>query len=57
MDADDHSLKKSFKGGLKPEEVATIKLLEEATSTVKVWMDENCRKMNNAKTEFICYGS
>ena len=55
--ADDHALKKSFKGGSKPEEVATIKLLEEATSTIKVWMDENRLKMNNAKTELIFYGS
>ena len=54
---DDHALKKSFRGGSKPEEVATIKLLEEATSTIKVWMDENRLKMNNAKTEFIFYGS
>ena len=50
-------LKKSFNGGSKPEEVATIKLLEETTSTIKVWMDENRLKMNNAKTEFIFYGS
>ena len=53
---DDHALKKSFKVGSKTE-VTTIKLLEEATSTIKVWMDENHLKMNNAKTEFIFYGS
>ena len=47
--------KQSFRAG--SEEKATISLLEDATGTIKTWMDHNRLKMNNSKTEFIMYGS
>ena len=53
--ANDHALKKSFRA--RSEEKTTISLLEDATGTIKTWMDHNRLKMNNSKTEFIMYGS
>ena len=53
--ADDHALKKSSRA--RSEEKTTISVLEGADGAIKTWMDHNCLKMNDFKTEFIMYGS
>ena len=53
--ADNHALKNSFKAGDLEAEHTCISTLESTASNVKMWMDQNCLKMNNDKTEFFSF--
>lgn len=57
--ADDHALKLAFKAGssLNQDELKAITLIEHNLIGTKTWMDENRLKMNDAKTEFILFGT
>ena len=55
--ANDHALKNSFKAGDLEVECACILTLESTAGNVKMWMDQNCLKMNDEKTEFIVFAS
>ena len=55
--ADDHALKNSFKAGDLEAEHTCILTLEGTASNVKMWMDQNCLKMNDEKIEFIVFAS
>jgi hypothetical protein len=54
--ADDHAVKISFIAD-SGEEANAVSELESCLSDIKIWMDNNRLKMNDTKTEFICYGS
>ena len=53
--ADDHAIKKEFTP--EKEENNTKDELETCLVEIKKWMDQNRLKMNDAKTEFILFGS
>ena len=53
--ADDHALEYSFKQAV--DEIEKIIGLEEHLQDVKIWMDLNRLKINDAKTEFLLCGS
>ena len=55
--ADDHALKRSFKGVSRREEREVVGSLEDAISKVKAWMDANKLKMKHDKTELFMFGS
>ena len=54
--ADDHAIKKKFEL-ICDKETVTTKLLSDCLTRKKLWMDLNRLKMNNAKTEYIQFGS
>ena len=54
--ADDHSLKNTFNANDRLAEKQSIHILELCLGEVKLWMDENCLRMNDSKTEFIMLG-
>ena len=53
---DDHSLRKSFSPHQTKDEDNTITTIEKSMLEVKSWMDVGCLKLNQSKTEFICFG-
>ena len=55
--ADDHSIKKEFHPAIDNQEMDCITDLEHCMEEVQIWMDKNCLKLNNAKTELILFGS
>ena len=55
--ADDHSVKKEFNPAIDNQEIDCITDLEHCMGEVQIWMDKNCLKLNNAKTELILFGS
>ena len=55
--ADDHSVRCKFKAGNLNEELSVIKLIELCMQNVKRWMTTMRLKLNDNKTEFICFGS
>ena len=50
---DDHALKNTFAAKSRQAEKDSVSNLEAKAADVKVWMDQNCLKMNKSKTEFI----
>ena len=54
--ADDHGIKKMFERTCDNETVTT-KLLSDCLTRIKAWMDLNRLRMNDAKTEYIQFGS
>lgn len=54
--ADDHIASKCFKPTNESEKKA-IKQLEQCSTTINNWMNQNKLKMNTSKTEFIIFGS
>ncbi len=55
--ADDHAVKKRFRP-IASEELGTVEeIIECCLAKIKIWMDSNRLKMNDAKTEFIYFGS
>ena len=54
--ADDHGIKKKFEP-ICDKETVTTKLLSDCLTRIKSWMDLNRCKMNDAKTEYIQFGS
>ena len=55
--ADDHSIKKEFHPATDNQEINCIADLEHCMGEVQIWMDQNCLKLNNAKTELILFES
>ena len=55
--ADDHSIIKEFHPTMDNQETDCITDLECCMGEVQIWMDKNCLKLNNAKTELILFGS
>ena len=55
--ADDHSIKKEFHPATDNQEIDCIADLDHCMGEVQIWMDQNCLKLNNAKTELILFGS
>ena len=55
--ADDHTVCDQFKANYRSAELESITKLQQCASSLKSWMDLNRLRMNNAKTEFILYGS
>ena len=55
--ADDHALKNTFSANLRLAERESVSTLEAKAADVKLWMDHNCLKMNDSKTEFIMFTS
>ena len=55
--ADDHTVCNQFKANDRSAELESITKLWECASNLKSWMDLNRLQMNNAKMEFILYGS
>ena len=55
--ADDHSLDNKFKPSVSNAEKEAINTLERSLYNIKNWMDKNCLKMNDGKTEFMIMGS
>ena len=55
--ADDHSIKKEFHPAIDNQEMDCITDLEHCMGEVQIWMDKNCLKLKNAKTELILFGS
>ena len=53
---DDHGLKTNFKP-VPDCETKAIADTEQCLADIKTWMDQNQLHMNNAKTEFILFGS
>ena len=54
---DDHSVKKEFHPAIDKQEIDCIADLEHCMGEVQIWMDQNCLKLNNVKTELILFGS
>ena len=54
---DDHALKNTFAAKSRQAEKDSVSTLEAKAADVKVWMDQNCLKMNDSKTEFIMIAS
>ena len=55
--ADDHSVKKEFHLAIDKQGIDCIADLEHCMGEVQIWMNQNCPKLNNAKTELILFGS
>ena len=55
--ADEHALKNTFSAKSRYAERDSVSTLEAKAADVKVWMDQNCLKMNDSKTEFIMFTS
>ena len=55
--ADDHALKNTYKAKSCTAEKYSVQILERKAVEVKEWMDANCLKMNDNKTEFITFAS
>ena len=55
--ADDHALKNTFEATSRQAEKDSVSTLEAKAADVRVWMDQNCLKMNDSKTEFIMFAS
>ena len=55
--ADDHALKNKFHAGDIQKEGMVIQGLELCLENINNWMNSNRLKMNNDKTEFICFAS
>ena len=55
--ADDHNLGNKFKPSVPNAEKEAIGILERSLYNIKNWMDKNCLKMNDGKTEFMIVGS
>ena len=55
--ADDHSVRKSFKPKCKDSELSVVREIETALVSAKNWMNSVRLKMNDSKTEFICFGN
>ena len=49
--ADDHSVKKEFHPAIDKQEIDCIADLEHCMGEVQIWMNQNCLKLNSAKTE------
>ena len=54
---DDHTVCNQFKANDRSAKLEWITKLQQCASSLKSWMDLNRLQMNNAKTEFILYGS
>ena len=54
--ADDHSAKKEFHPAIDNQEIDCIADLEHYMVEVQIWLDQNCLKLNNAKTELVLFG-
>ena len=55
--ADDHTVCDQFKANDRSAKLESITKLQQCASSLKSWMNLNRLRMNNAKTEFILYGS
>ena len=55
--AHDHVIKKEFHPATDNQEIDCVADLEHCMREVQIWMDQNCLKLNNAKTELISFGS
>ena len=55
--ANDHTVHGQFKADDRSAELESIIKLQECALNLKSWMDLNRLQVNNAKTEFILYGS
>ena len=55
--ADDHALKEKFHAGTIQEESIVTQGLEHCLENIKNWINSNRPKMNNDKTEVICFRS
>ena len=55
--ADDHAIKIAFNSGLTVDEQSAFMELEKCLKNIRSWMNINRLKMNDAKTEFIVFGS
>ena len=55
--ADDHAVKKEFISTKVDHESQCIPSLEQCLISIKAWVDSNRLRMNNAKTEFVLFGS
>ena len=55
--ADDHAIKDEFNASNRMDETNTINSLASTTDDIKIWMDENCLKVNGAKMEFITFAA
>ena len=55
--ADDHALKNTLSANSKHSERDSVSTLEANTAYVKVWMDQDCLKMNESKTKCIMFTS
>ena len=55
--ANDHTICNQFKANDRSAELESITKFQQCASSLKSWMDLNRLQMNNAKTEFILYGS
>ena len=55
--ADDYNLDNKFKPSVPNAEMEAISIPERSLYDIKNWMDKNCLKMNNGKTEFMIEGS
>ena len=49
--------KNTFAAKSRQAEKDSVSTLEAKAADVKVWMDQNCLKMNDSKTEFIMFAS
>ena len=52
--ANDHSLGNKFKPSVPNAEKEAINTLERPLYNIKNWMDKNCIKINDGKTEYDC---
>ena len=55
--ADNHALKNTFSANSRHAERDSVSTLEAKAADVKIWMDQNCLKMNDSKTKFIMFVS
>ena len=55
--ADDHSIRKTYKGSDRQQEISTKQELEHTFNNIKIWMDKMGLKLNTDKTEYIQFGS
>ena len=55
--ADDHATFSKFRAGVISEEINCQQHLENVLAEIKVWMNRNFMKMNDAKTEYTKFGN
>ena len=55
--SNDHALKNTYRAKSCTAEKCSVQTFERKAMEVKEWMDANCLKMNDSKTEFITFAS